>query len=174
MPQRRTDSNWYLIVASPASRFLEERFFNGVTGTHFSGGPDFDAPLVTDRPDFTEASSTVGRGAQLFELGYTYTVDREDGMRNQSHSFPETLLRYGVLADWFEFRAALNYAEERTPFSASGGAEDLYLGAKIGLTPQECLLPEMAIIPQMWVPTGDDDDGRRSPARRELDLWMGA
>ena len=126
-------------------------------GTHFSGGPDFDAPLVTDRPDFTEASSTVGRGVAQLELGYTYTVDREDGMRNQSHSFPETLLRYGVLADWFEFRAALNYAEERTPFSASGGAEDLYLGAKIGLTPQECLLPEMAIIPQMWVPTGDDD-----------------
>ena len=126
-------------------------------GTHFSGGPDFDAPLVTDRPDFTEASSTVGRGVAQLELGYTYTVDREEGTRNQSHSFPETLLRYGVLADWFEFRAALNYSENRTPFSESGGTEDLYLGAKIGLTPQECLLPEMAIIPQMWVPTGDDD-----------------
>ena len=25
-----------------------------------TGGPDLDAPLVTDRPDFTEASTTVG------------------------------------------------------------------------------------------------------------------
>ena len=34
------------------------------------------------------------------------------------------------------------------------GAEDLYLGFKIGLTPQEGILPEMALIPQMTVPTG--------------------
>ncbi|HUE70669.1 MAG TPA: hypothetical protein VMP01_07245, partial [Pirellulaceae bacterium] len=31
-------------------------------GNSFSGGPNLDEPLVTDRPDFTEASSTVGRG----------------------------------------------------------------------------------------------------------------
>src|SRR5262245_53064759 len=31
-------------------------------GTSFSGGPNLDEPLVTDRPDFTEASVTVGRG----------------------------------------------------------------------------------------------------------------
>lgn len=34
------------------------------------------------------------------------------------------------------------------------GLEDLYLGAKIGLTPQRGLLPETALLPQMTVPTG--------------------
>lgn len=34
------------------------------------------------------------------------------------------------------------------------GAEDLHLGFKIDLTPQEGFLPEMSLIPQMMVPTG--------------------
>jgi hypothetical protein len=37
------------------------------------------------------------------------------------------------------------------------GAEDLYLGLKLGLTPQEGILPEMALMPQMTVPTGADE-----------------
>ena len=39
----------------------------------YSGGPDLSEPLVSDRPDFTEASSTVGRGVSQYEVGYTYT-----------------------------------------------------------------------------------------------------
>ena len=34
-------------------------------------------PLITDRPDFTEASSTVGYGVTQFELGYTYAFDND-------------------------------------------------------------------------------------------------
>ena len=48
-------------------------------GTSFSGGPDLDEPLVTDRPDFTEASSTVGRGVAQLEFGYTYTYNDDAG-----------------------------------------------------------------------------------------------
>lgn len=122
-------------------------------GTSFSGGPNLDEPLVTDRPDFTEASSTVGLGVAQLEMGYTYTFD--DGTTNtKSHSYPETLLRVGILADWLEFRVSWNYADQEAgPVEMSGG-EDLYLGFKIGLTPQEDCLPEMALIPQMTVPTG--------------------
>jgi hypothetical protein len=68
----------------------------------------------------------------------------------------------GTLAEWFEFRVAWNYAEERTnqfgvASDTASGAEDLYLGFKIALTPQECILPETAIILQMTVPTGSSD-----------------
>ncbi|HUG70137.1 MAG TPA: transporter [Pirellulaceae bacterium] len=123
-------------------------------GNSFSGGPDLSEPLVTDRPDFTEASSTVGRGVAQLEFGYTYTSDNSGTEQTLGHSYPETLLRYGIFANWLEFRAAWNYANEQVNGVGVSGSEDLYLGFKIGLTPQEGLLPEMALIPQMTVPTG--------------------
>ena len=120
-------------------------------GTSFSGGPDLDAPLVTDRPDFTEASSTVGRGVAQLEFGYTFTHNADGASSTTSHSIGEPLLRYGVLADWLELRIGWNYANQTTIAGGVGtsvrGAEDLYLGYKIGLTPQEEMLPEMALIP---------------------------
>ncbi len=122
-------------------------------GNSFSGGPDLDEPLVTDRPDFTEASVTVGRGVLQLESGYTYSFDN-DGTQTIGHTYPETLFRYGVFAEWLEFRLAWTYANEIADGHESGGAEDLYLGFKIALTPQEGWLPEMAIVPQMTVPTG--------------------
>lgn len=129
-------------------------------GTGFSGGPPGpDEPLVTDRPDFTEASTTVGRGVAQVEMGYTYFFDREDGEVFKAHSYPEMLWRIGLFAEWFELRIAYNHGGENLfvagePPTSNTGAEDIYLGVKLGLTPQEGLLPEMALIPQMFVPTG--------------------
>ena len=79
-------------------------------GTSFEGGPDVYEPLVTDRPDFTEASVTVGYGVVQLETGYTFTYDSDGDERPRSHSFPETLLRVGMFAEWFEFRVDWNYA----------------------------------------------------------------
>ena len=122
------------------------------------GGPDLGAPLVTDRPDFTEASSTVGAGVAQLEFGYTYTTDSGDAVR--SHSIGEPLLRLGAGADWLELRVAWNYAAERSGAGpdrdTADGGEDLYLGLKLALTPQDRWLPETALIPQMIVPTGAD------------------
>lgn len=127
-------------------------------GTSFSGGPDLDEPLVTDRPDFTEASVTVGKGVAQIEFGYTYSYGKNAVESVRSQSFGEPLLRYGILADWLEFRIALPPVEERTVTAgvsnSTGGTEDLYTGFKIALTPQEGILPEMALIPQMNIPTG--------------------
>lgn len=120
------------------------------------GGPDLNEPLVTDRPDFTEASSTVGRGVAQLEMGYTYTFDDDGTDRTVGHSYPEPLLRVGMLAEWFELRVGWNYATESVSGVRTSGAEDLYLGCKLGLTPQAGILPEMALIPQMTVPTGAD------------------
>ena len=131
-----------------------------------AGGPDPDAPLVTDRPDFTEAASTVGRGVAQLEFGYTFTTDGngngDGGGRTDTHSFGEPLLRLGVAADWLELRVANTYGLERAgnapggPVDRTDGAEDLYLGLKIALAPQAGWLPETALIPQMTVPTGAD------------------
>jgi hypothetical protein len=78
------------------------------------------------------------------------------------HSYPELLTRIGVFADWLEFRIAYNHAsvsEEFNPLPLNNfsGGEDLYLGFKLMLTPQEGILPEMSIMPQWTVPTGHDE-----------------
>ena len=130
-------------------------------GTSFEGGPDVYEPLVTDRPDFTESSVTVGYGVVQLETGYTFTYDSDGDDRTRSHSFPESLLRIGALAEWLEFRIDWNYVSEETEIGgiedSVSGAEDLGLGIKLALTPQECLLPETAIIFQMTVPSGSSE-----------------
>jgi len=127
-------------------------------GTSFSGGPDLEEPLVTDRPDFTESSVTVGRGVAQLEAGYTYLYDTEAGTSVKTHSYPEMLWRIGMLAEWFELRIGWNYLEETTTVAGAPmsvrGSDDLLVGGKFALTPQECLLPEMALIVQMTVPSG--------------------
>jgi Putative MetA-pathway of phenol degradation len=108
-----------------------------------------------DRPHFPEATTTVGNGRIVLESGYTFT--KKDGTF-LSNSYPEALLRVGVFADWFEFRIGQNFAYQRQTAedmtTTASGAQDLYLGMKLGLTEQKGLLPQIAIIPQMTVPTG--------------------
>ena len=120
-----------------------------------------EVPFVTDRPDFTESSSTVGEGRVQIETGYTYVRDKETGITTETHSFPETLFRIGLFADWFELRIGPNYLIERMRDSGGrskiDGTDDLYLGVKLWLTEQQGPLPEMTILPQMFVPSGDDD-----------------
>ncbi len=132
--------------------------FQWSDGTSLRGGPDLNEPLITDRPDFTEASSTVGLGVVQLEFGYTFTNDDDAVTSVRRQSFPETLLRYGILAEWLELRIGWNYARERTRTSGTsrtvGGSEDLYLGLKVALTSQQGILPEMALIPQVTAATG--------------------
>lgn len=121
---------------------------------------DQNDTIVTDRPSFTEASSTVGRGRIQLEAGYTFIHDNEGGTQRNFHSYPEMLWRIGMFADWFELRIAWNHANERLRTggvsTTATGAEDLLLGVKLGLTEQKGVRPEMALIIQGTVPTGAD------------------
>ena len=111
--------------------------------------------LEPDRPHFPEASTTVGNGRVMLEGGYTYT--RKDSVL-VSHGLPESLLRVGMFANWFEFRIGQNFLSERRTSAAgtfdASGAQDIYLGMKFALTEQRGLLPTAAVIPQMTTPTG--------------------
>lgn len=117
-----------------------------------------DEPLKTDRPDFTEASTTVGKGVLQIEMGYTYTHDSENGSTSIEQSFGEPLFRYGMFADWFELRVGLRPIHVReissTVRESTAGMDDLYLGVKLAITQQQGILPEIAFTPQMTIPTG--------------------
>lgn len=111
--------------------------------------------LDPDRPHFPEAATTVGNRRAMLESGYTFTDKRNSVL---SHSYPEALLRVGVLADWFEVRAGQSFLDERRTVAGAttrvSGAQDLYLGAKLALSRQNGWLPALAVIPQTTVPTG--------------------
>lgn len=113
-----------------------------------------DEPLISDRPDFTESSSVVGLGVLQIESGYTYSYESSQAVQAMGHSYPEALFRLGLFAEWLELRCGTGFQSLETNGVRLSGAEDLYVGCKIGLTPQEGWRPEMALVPQMTLPTG--------------------
>lgn len=121
--------------------------------------PEEEEAIVTDRPDFTEASSTVGRGRVQLEAGYTYYGDRAGVAKTITQTYPEALLRIGMFADWFELRIGETYVHSPTTefgmrTEHSIGWSDLYVGTKLGLSEQNSYLPETALIIQATLPTG--------------------
>ena len=133
--------------------------------------------LVADRPDFTEATSTVGLGGFQLELGLTLGSDTDGRTTTRVHTYGEPLLRVGVLTERLELRVGTTVVTQVDNASASGvatsGLEDLYLGAKIALSGQRGFLPATAILPQMTVPTGSSafSTGRTLPGVNFLYSW---
>jgi len=119
----------------------------------------YDEPLVTDRPDFTEASSTVGRHVLQIESGYTFLYRDTDEALEHAHSGPEMLVRYGV-SEMLELRLYWSYLWERATspgvIEDFDGADDLRLGIKVDVTEECGWRPESALIIAMAVPTGAD------------------
>lgn len=111
------------------------------------------APLVTDRPDFTESSETVPRALVQLESGATYTHEGDA----RAGSFGEALFRIG-LSTRSELRVALNsYTIERRAGATEHGLEDIAVGAKVKLvgggetgSPK----PAVAVIVGSSFPTG--------------------
>ena len=129
-------------------------------GTSFTGGPGLNGPLTTERPDYTESSRTVGRRALQIETGYLFAMDETGPARVRQHIIGDSLFRYGIGTDWLELQFGLQPISETTRqngvSTTRGGTNDLYLGTKIALTPQEGRYPEMAIILRSVLPTGSN------------------
>lgn len=90
-------------------------------------------PIDTDRPDLTDATTTIARGHIQFESGFTSQTSR-DGLT--SLSGPEFLLRFGVLSR-AELRIGQNYRSVETdPGVHVSGFDDLQVGTKIRLADQ--------------------------------------
>jgi hypothetical protein len=146
-------------VFGPPANEPRKTLFQWSYGTSFEGGIDLEEDaLETDRPDFVEASTTVGKGVLQIESGYTYIRNDDADDNSITHSAGEFLFRYGVYEDWLELRLGVfpfsQSVGSPAPSTTHSGLDDLYVGAKIALTPQEGFWPEMALVPQMTVPTG--------------------
>ena len=113
--------------------------------------------LVTDRPDATEASSTVPAGSLQVETGGLYTTFENNGTTQESFVYNTTLLRYGLL-DNFEIRVGWNLVEDRVRFNdildtpTTSGFSPLLLGMKVEITEEKGWIPEVALIGHIFLP----------------------
>lgn len=107
--------------------------------------------LVTDRPDFTEATETVRPGVVQVEMGIT--LDREGGARHLSQG--EVLTRFGITR-----RAELRFSGDGLVGERSNGGvwkqgvADTEVGVKIAMWEQKHFLPALSVIPILSMPSG--------------------
>ncbi len=117
--------------------------------------------LVTDRPDQTESSVAVPPGYVQLETGWTFSRNKADGIRNETHEFPGTLLRIGVL-DPVEFRLGWNggiWEGTRKVGQRNdlGGAGDMGVGTKLYFWEEQGWIPEVALLAGVSLPVGKEE-----------------
>ena len=126
----------------------------------------FPETIETDRDSFTPAVTTVGRGRLVVETSYSFVDNRRAA---DTHSYPEYLLRYGIL-DRVELRLGFNYETGGASAGVSGGGSSdfseiggtiresaINYGMKIAVTQQDTWLPESIVIVRGDTPTSGPD-----------------
>jgi hypothetical protein len=123
-----------------------------------------EKPLESDRPDFTDSSTTVGYRRLQIESGYKYTQAIAGDLTHNAHDLPELLVRYGV-AERLELRVAWDEGmlfESRRDRNTGrlvteNGSTDMDIGFKYALTQQDKWRPQSAIITAISAPVGSPE-----------------
>lgn len=121
-----------------------------------TGTPLFSQTIVTDRPDQTESSFAVPKGAFQIETGILVEQYNEFGEVHNT-SLPFSLFRYGLLKN-LELRAVHSFNHSRTEYYNGEfkrkGTDDIELGAKFQFLGDETSNTHMAILSHVVFPTG--------------------
>ncbi len=131
--------------------------------------------LITDRPDQTESSETLDPGYYQLELGWTHRENKDGGTKSEGDSYPETLLRMGILPD-LELRLGFSGYQSEKIDDRSGvnnketGMGDTEIGFKYDLGDERGLIPDTAFLFHLSIPSGDDEftTNRHDPSFRFL------
>lgn len=125
--------------------------------------PEWDAMEIinTDRPDFTDVATVVGKGVTQIETGYTYRYRSDSDVTFNRQTMPESLLRIGV-TDRFEWRIKWDggYTNTRTYDNATGGIaaqdgfSDTVVGFKWEMIDQDDWRPLQTLVARLGIPTG--------------------
>ena len=142
----------------------------------FPAQAEFTQDMETDRPDFTEGTQTVQEGHAQFEMGYTYTRDKEGGETSESHGYPEFLIRAG-LAEALELRVFWEgWAHSELDDGAGtvltdDGAADMSIGFKARLAEEDGNIPALSIIGEIGLPLGNKEFSSEDPVPATKLLW---
>ncbi|MEY2611421.1 MAG: hypothetical protein RL069_232 [Planctomycetota bacterium] len=148
-----------LFVLSTSSLGIsQERLRDSRTLAHWLGlqpTMEEDDSLNSERPTFTANSTSLGKGVFQVETGYLYTREASLGSPAiASHQLPESQLRWGLFADWFEFRISQSFLSQEELSTRLTGASDTQVGVLIALTKQQDYVPECSWIPFLSIPSG--------------------
>ncbi|MBC3845636.1 transporter [Winogradskyella echinorum] len=124
-----------------------------ITSVMFSFAQETDNNdiIVTDRPDATEASSTVGKGTLQFETGGLYESFEKNNIKSENYTYNTMLIRYGIL-DNLELRLGWDFVEGTTKVNGNkldnvaSGLSPLLFGVKIDIAEEKDGMPEIALI----------------------------
>ncbi len=144
--------------------------------------------ISTDRPGFSDSTSVVPRGHVQLESGYSYSYERAPHhVRVQLQDYPELSLRIGVLSDlearvgWTgavitrsRYLAKTRAGRTTTFLDESQGGADMKVGLKWAMTRQAGLIPNLSLIPSLYLPTGADGftTGDVDPEVRIAYSWL--
>ncbi len=124
-------------------------------------GYNLSAQIVTDRPDQTESSATVGAGVLQIETGFGFeSLDVDKTGKSESWTLPNTLFRLGLSERW-ELRLVTQPELQReftndTLNSKRFGFADAQVGFKVNLVSGENRKTEVGFLAHLQVPTGTD------------------
>jgi hypothetical protein len=141
-------------------------------GACLSGRVKSAEPIGTDRPDFTEATATVDRGAIQVESGLTFARTGEEKER----TIGEVLVRVGT-SDRTELRVGLNsYLISSAAGARASGLEDAAIGGKVRLLrggTAGSLQPAISLVAFTSLPTGSSTfgDSKLQPAAKLAASW---
>ena len=115
--------------------------------------------MSTDRPDFTESTDIVKVGVIQVETGFVADTHALAGASVRTWTAPSTLIRTRI-ASWLELRAGTDgFQSERDVVNhlaaaRHAGFSDIQIEAKFLLARERGLLPALAVITILTIPTG--------------------
>ncbi len=116
----------------------------------------YSQDIVTDRPDQTESSSTVGKRNFQIEMGISTLNIENQGI--SSFLGPSTLLRYGI-TEGIELRFASQYESTKVEIAGDDfknkGFNDLEFGVKIQVFKRKDINTEIAFLSHIIIPTAN-------------------
>ena len=110
-----------------------------------------DVSVPADRPGFGDNATLVPQGHYVAEGGYRYDDNQSGG---DTHTVPNILLRTGINPD-LELRVGFDGYVLNAP--GRDGPGNMSVGAKVRLTDEGRYMPVISVIPEVSLPTGDND-----------------
>lgn len=120
-------------------------------------GQELEAPLITDRPDATEAPNVVPLNSFQIETGGIYTNYETKETQEEVFAYNTMLIRYGLLSN-FELRLGWNIEETRITDKLNeveesfNGMSPLLAGMKVHVLKEDGWKPQIGLIGHLFLP----------------------